>query len=194
MVSTTVSPLGELRIVTLKRMLKLLSLVSLVALVVADTTWYHLANDASGGKEECAKLTDEGEYFDYLNDDCAVFVKKDSAEEGCLDAVTKSDIDKETFLIPGWDVNYDAAAGTGLTANASLTKEFVFNDFRQAFLFMTQSAQVADKNNHHPEWFNVYNKVSVTLTTHDLDSCVSVLDRFTAYNMNTIEQVLKEEN
>jgi 4a-hydroxytetrahydrobiopterin dehydratase len=49
----------------------------------------------------------------------------------------------------------------------AITREFSFADFTQAFAFMTQVALVAEKNNHHPEWFNVYNRVDITLTTHD---------------------------
>lgn len=48
-----------------------------------------------------------------------------------------------------------------------ITKVFRFEDFAQAFGFMTHIAIIADKMNHHPEWFNVYNRVDVTLTTHD---------------------------
>lgn len=48
-----------------------------------------------------------------------------------------------------------------------LTKTFTFSNFITAFGFMTQAAIVAEKNNHHPEWFNVYNTVKVQLTTHD---------------------------
>ena len=49
----------------------------------------------------------------------------------------------------------------------AITKTFVFKDFNQAFGFMTRSALVAEKMDHHPEWFNVYRTVEVTLSTHD---------------------------
>ena len=49
----------------------------------------------------------------------------------------------------------------------AIKKTFQFQDFNQAFGFMTRVALKADKMDHHPEWFNVYNKVEVTLSTHD---------------------------
>jgi 4a-hydroxytetrahydrobiopterin dehydratase len=49
----------------------------------------------------------------------------------------------------------------------AITREFEFEDFIQAFSFMTQLAIHAEKHNHHPEWSNVYNRVVITLTTHD---------------------------
>jgi 4a-hydroxytetrahydrobiopterin dehydratase len=49
----------------------------------------------------------------------------------------------------------------------AITKTFVFRDFNEAFGFMTRAALVAEKLDHHPEWFNVYKTVTVTLSTHD---------------------------
>ena len=49
----------------------------------------------------------------------------------------------------------------------AITRKFVFKDFREAFAFMTKVAEVAEEMGHHPEWFNVYKTVEVTLSTHD---------------------------
>lgn len=58
----------------------------------------------------------------------------------------------------GWVYDPDAKA---------IRHEFKFKNFSEAFGFMTRVALLAEKASHHPEWFNVYNKVSITLTTHD---------------------------
>ncbi len=50
---------------------------------------------------------------------------------------------------------------------ASIEREFKFNDFKQAFEFMTSVAAIAETLNHHPNWSNIYNKVIIALTTHD---------------------------
>jgi len=49
-----------------------------------------------------------------------------------------------------------------------MARTLVFSDFAQAFGFMAQVAVMAEKHNHHPEWRNVYNRVEITLTTHDV--------------------------
>ena len=49
----------------------------------------------------------------------------------------------------------------------AVSKSFKFEDFEQAFDFMTSVAALATQANHHPEWFNVYNRVDITLSTHD---------------------------
>lgn len=55
------------------------------------------------------------------------------------------------------------------TGRDALVKEFTFEDFNQAFGFMSRVALKAEKMNHHPEWFNVYNRVKITLSTHDVN-------------------------
>lgn len=65
----------------------------------------------------------------------------------------------------------------------AITKTFVFKDFNEAFAFMTRSALLAEQMNHHPEWFNVWNRVEVTLTTHDAGG-VTERDMKMAENMN----------
>lgn len=61
--------------------------------------------------------------------------------------------------LPGWCF--------GAERGGTITREFRFAGFAQAFGFMTQVALEAEKRNHHPEWFNVYDRVAITLTTHD---------------------------
>lgn len=65
----------------------------------------------------------------------------------------------------------------------AITKTFKFKDFTQAFAWMTRMALVAEKMDHHPEWFNVYSTVTVTLTTHDADG-LSDLDVTLASKMD----------
>lgn len=65
----------------------------------------------------------------------------------------------------------------------AINKTFTFKNFNQAFGFMTRTALLAEKMNHHPEWFNVYKTVEVTLTTHDA-SGVTELDIKLAKAMN----------
>jgi 4a-hydroxytetrahydrobiopterin dehydratase len=49
----------------------------------------------------------------------------------------------------------------------AISRSYRFGDFREAFAFMTKVAEIAEEMDHHPEWFNVYNRVDVTLSTHD---------------------------
>ncbi len=61
--------------------------------------------------------------------------------------------------------------------NNSLKRQFVFSSFIAAFAFMTKVALLAEKMNHHPLWTNVYNKVEITLSTHDAGDIVTEKDR-----------------
>lgn len=69
-----------------------------------------------------------------------------------------SEQDIQVFLAdnPQWILEHD-----------TLCRSFRFSDFVQAFGFMSQVALIAERMNHHPEWFNVYNRVDIKLTTHD---------------------------
>jgi 4a-hydroxytetrahydrobiopterin dehydratase len=60
--------------------------------------------------------------------------------------------------LPGWRL---------VDGRDALSKTFTFKDFSAAFGFMTRVALAAERMNHHPEWFNVWNRVEVTLSTHD---------------------------
>ncbi len=70
----------------------------------------------------------------------------------------KMPVEKALAQLPGW------AAVEGREA---IHRDFRFADFNQAFGFMTRIALAAEKLDHHPEWFNVYDRVAVTLATHD---------------------------
>ena len=58
-----------------------------------------------------------------------------------------------------------------------LLREFTFRDFSEAFGFMTRVAFLAEQQGHHPDWSNVYNRVTIALTTHDAGNTVTAKDR-----------------
>jgi len=70
--------------------------------------------------------------------------------------LTQSELEAEMENLPGWSLD-----------DEKLYKELEFKNFIHAFGFMTKVAITAEKMNHHPEWFNVYNKVQIHLTTHE---------------------------
>lgn len=76
----------------------------------------------------------------------------------------------------GWDV---------VKGRDAIYKKYQFNDFVAAFGFMSSTALIAEKMSHHPEWFNVYNRVEVTLSTHDCNG-LSLLDVELAQQMDDL--------
>ncbi len=70
--------------------------------------------------------------------------------------------------------------------NNALQKEFTFKNFIEAFAFMTKVAFVAELQNHHPEWTKIYNKVFITLRTHDAGNIVTDKDRKLAETIDAL--------
>lgn len=70
--------------------------------------------------------------------------------------LSSEEIQQELKNLTGWSL-----------VDGKLHKDFEFTDFNQAFGFMTRAAMEIEKMDHHPEWFNVYNRLSVDLMTHD---------------------------
>ena len=81
-----------------------------------------------------------------------------------VEKLTAAKLEAELANLSGWAVK-----------NGKLHKQFEFNSFIEAFGFMASVALVAESINHHPEWFNVYNRVTMDLTTHDAGG-ISVID------------------
>tara|TARA_R110002167_G_scaffold35698_5_gene113788 strand:- start:1120 stop:1410 length:291 start_codon:yes stop_codon:yes gene_type:complete len=76
------------------------------------------------------------------------------------DKLNSGDRDRALAALDGWSM---------VEGREAIAKSFKFADFNAAFAFMTQVALMAEKMDHHPEWFNVYNRVDITLTSHDVD-------------------------
>ena len=80
--------------------------------------------------------------------------------------------------LPHWTISEDTL---------SISRKFLFTNFIEAWGFMSQVAILAEKHNHHPEWFNVYNQVHITLTTHDVGG-LSALDIQLGQEIDTLIQ------
>lgn len=75
-----------------------------------------------------------------------------------IEPLTPAERDAALDRLSGWTLRKDGLA---------IERSFAFEDFTEAFAFMTRVAHYAEKADHHPEWSNVYNRVCITLTTHD---------------------------
>lgn len=93
-----------------------------------------------------------------------------------MEKLTDEEINEALSELEGWGL----AEG-----RPAIHKKFRFKDFRTAWAFMENVAEEADEMSHHPEWFNVYNRVEVTLTTHDVGG-VSELDIDLAHYMEAL--------
>jgi 4a-hydroxytetrahydrobiopterin dehydratase len=72
--------------------------------------------------------------------------------------LTEAERAEALAALPDWTLRADGLA---------ITREFKFGNFSEAWAFMARVALLAEKHDHHPEWSNVYNRVAITLTTHD---------------------------
>mgnify|MGYP000147092610 FL=1 len=88
--------------------------------------------------------------------------------------LTKTEVTQKLKRLSGWKI---------VKGRNAITKTFKFKDFMQAFSWMTSMAIYAEKKDHHPEWFNVYNTIVVTLSTHDSGG-VTKIDIDMAQQMN----------
>lgn len=93
-----------------------------------------------------------------------------------VEKLSDTEIEKALKDLSGWKRASDKHA---------IAKNFKFSDFSEAWAFMSRCALLAEKMDHHPEWFNVYNRVEVVLTTHDADG-ISVRDINMAKAMNDL--------
>lgn len=73
-----------------------------------------------------------------------------------------------------------------ITKDNKLEKEFLFKDFVEAFSFLTKVAIVAEKQNHHPEIYNVYNKIKISLQTHDAGNIITEKDYILAEKIDEL--------
>lgn len=88
---------------------------------------------------------------------------------------TTAEIEQALTELPGWEVK-----------DGKLHKQYKFKSFSAAMGWMVSAGIEADKMDHHPEWSNVYNKVTVNLVTHDLDNAISNLDIELAQKMEKL--------
>jgi 4a-hydroxytetrahydrobiopterin dehydratase len=113
--------------------------------------------------------------------DCAAHSARPLQEKEIYMAIVKLDLVRRGNLakeLPGW---------TDVPGRDAIQKTFTFTDFNAAFGFMSRVAMQAEKTDHHPEWFNVYNSVEITLATHDAGG-VSERDVKLAQFIDTVAQ------
>tara|TARA_Y100001978_G_C23478421_1_gene330408 strand:- start:239 stop:526 length:288 start_codon:yes stop_codon:yes gene_type:complete len=88
--------------------------------------------------------------------------------------LTEGEIKELASKIPGWEIH-----------SKYIERNIIFQNFVDAFSFMTKVAMLAEKYNHHPNWENVYSKVKIKLFTHDFGG-ISSLDKVLATEINNL--------
>ena len=148
----------------------LLLLLALRSLVPTIATYYKVAGEKDPLLQNSTKL-----FEDFLFPSAKW--KAEDFDQECLD---NDQIQEQLTTVPDWTYSIDQSTGA-----PCITREFTFEDFRNAFLFMSQSAQLAEKNQHHPSWSNLYNTVSVLLSTDDVP-CLGTFDLEFAQGMDML--------
>ena len=151
-------------------MMTMLLLVLLVSVAVLSVQAKYFLVEG----ERCEVLTNATTMFDKLLP-CAQY-SVDAVDLQCLTAEQTTVAMKQ---VPNWTLTQDSEKGD------NIRRDFVFGDFQTAFYFMTKSAQLAEKNQHHPNWSNLYNTVNVVLNTDD-KLCLSTFDIELAKGMDKI--------
>lgn len=106
------------------------------------------------------------------------FVQTPTHNRIIMEKLSPADLQAALADLPAWTV-----------LNGKLHREYTFPDFIHAFGFMATAALAIEKMNHHPEWFNVYNRVTVDLTTHDANG-ITQRDMKLAQTLDTIASKL----
>ena len=126
----------------------------------------------------------EGEHCEVLSNSTTMFDRLLPCGDYNVEPIDLHCLDDSQIAIalkslPNWTLSKDSKLGN------IIKRSFLFPDFRTAFYFMTKSAQIAETNQHHPNWNNLYNTVDVTLNTDD-KLCISSFDTELAKAMDRI--------
>jgi 4a-hydroxytetrahydrobiopterin dehydratase len=129
-------------------LLNLVGAFGLASLMLADSS-----NRVVPGQPSSLATVPADRRYDLITD---IGPRKSRSVSMSNSALSPSDLDAALAKLPGWTVQ-----------ESKLHRQFKFSSFVEAFGFMTRVALVAESMGHHPEWFNVYNQVTMDLTTHD---------------------------
>ena len=153
-------------------------MIAIILLIVFVTLSTVSAKFDSVVAESCTVGQNNTIYFSKLLP-CGIYKSSDIAF-ACL---TPEQETEALTAVPTWELIPNPETGD------AIKKTFTFADFQQAFYFMTQVAQNAETNQHHPYWTNLYNTVTVTMTTDD-KKCLSTFDIKMATGMDYLNDLI----